>query len=100
MNCSYASSHTKVWVQGFEASVLRREERISFLTNDLFLCAGNFSKFLAWQQVTVIQITELINDLLLLLSTVSLLYNSIEISSGLKSVLVLLQIPTVFNGIF
>lgn len=59
VNCSYAFSHTKVWVQGFEASVLRREERISFLTNDLSLYAWNFSKFLAWQQVTVIQITEL-----------------------------------------
>lgn len=80
-----------MWIQGFEASILRREERISFLTNGLSLCAWNFSKFLAWQQVTVIQITELIHDFFLLLSTVSLLYNSIDISSGFKSVLVLLQ---------
>lgn len=77
-------TYKSVDIQEFKASILRKEERISFLTNDLSLCAWNFSKFLAWEQVTVIQITEWINDFLLSLSTVSLLYNSIEISSGLS----------------
>lgn len=61
------------------------EERISFLTNDLFVF------YFSFETVTVLQLPELICDFSLLLPTVNQLCDSIETSSGLKPALFLLQ---------
>lgn len=66
----------KCWYRGLKLPFVRKKERISFLTNDLFLCVFYFSL----DTVTVIQLSEFIYDFSLLLATVNQLCVSVEIS--------------------